>query len=138
NVEHPLSLTKISMTWDDPEVTLVSGSTGSATGGLDWIARVIEHERGAVGSRVLPARVQFGDAARLPNADSAASVVVTDPPYFDEISYADLSDYFYVWLKRGLGDVYLELFATPLTPQAEEATALKHRHGGSADKAEHP
>jgi putative DNA methylase len=136
NVEHPFSLAKISMTWDYPEVNLFSESTGSAAGGLDWIARVIEHERGGTGLRALPATIQYGDAAQLPNGNGAASIVVTDPPYFDEISYADLSDYFYIWLKRGLGDVYPELFATPLTPKAEEATALKHRHGGSTEKAE--
>src|SRR5438128_5774860 len=54
NVEHPFSLAKISMTWDYPEVNPFSDSTGSATGGLDWIARVVEHESG---SAVLPAIV---------------------------------------------------------------------------------
>lgn len=64
NVEHPFSLAKISMTWDYPEVNPFSQSTGSAAGGLDWIARVVEHERGTA-ETPLSAIVQCGDAAHL-------------------------------------------------------------------------
>ena len=71
----------------------------------------------------------------MPFADSTADVVCTDPPYFNSIAYADLSDFFYIWLKRGLGDVFPEAFTTPLTPKSDEATALKHRHDGDAEKA---
>lgn len=68
--------------------------------------------------------------------EATCDVVVTDPPYFDAIAYGDLSDFFYVWLKRGLGDVIPEALVTPLTPKADEATALKHRHQGDAVKAD--
>ena len=61
--------------------------------------------------------------------------VVTDPPYYDAIAYADLSDFFYVWQKQILSDIFPEIFATPLSPKAEECTALKHRHQGNYDKA---
>jgi len=60
---------------------------------------------------------------------------VTDPPYFDEIAYADLSDFFYIWLKRFLGEASPAVFATPLTPKADEATALRHRSGGDSRRA---
>ena len=62
-------------------------------------------------------------------------IVSTDPPYYDNIGYADLSDFFYVWLRRSLGDVYPQLFATLLTPKAEELIASPYRHNGSKQKA---
>jgi adenine-specific DNA methylase len=62
--------------------------------------------------------------------------VVTDPPYYDAIAYADLSDFFYVWLKRNLSSIYPLNFATPLTPKAEECTALKHHHNNDKDQAQ--
>lgn len=54
----------------------------------------------------------------------------TDPPYYDNIGYADLSDFFYVWLRRSLGDVYPDIFSTMLVPKADELIASSHRHGG--------
>ena len=61
--------------------------------------------------------------------------VVTDPPYYDAIAYAEISDFFYVWMKRTLRDVYPINFATPQTPKAEECTALKHHHHNSEEEA---
>ena len=61
--------------------------------------------------------------------------VVTDPPYYDAIAYADLSDFFYVWQKQIIGDLFPTTYATPLTPKTDECTALKHRHNGNYDKA---
>ncbi len=72
----------------------------------------------------------------MPLGAGTADIVVTDPPYFDAIAYSDLSDFFYVWLKRSLGDIVPEILATPLTPKTDEATALKHRHGGDSEKAD--
>ena len=131
-VEHPFGRQAIPMTWDYPEVNPFSDSTGGAEGGLDWMKRVILHESDAS----LPAKITRGDGATLSLEDGTADVVVTDPPYFDAIAYGDLSDYFYIWLKRGLGDVTPEALLTPLTPKADEATALKHRHGGDGEKAD--
>jgi len=62
--------------------------------------------------------------------------VATDPPYYDNIGYADLSDYFYVWLRRSMGRFYPDLTATVLTPKAEELVATPYRFGGSKAKAE--
>jgi putative DNA methylase len=60
---------------------------------------------------------------------------ITDPPYYDAIAYADLSDFFYVWLKKTLGDLYPMNFATPQTPKTEECTALKHHHSDNKEEA---
>ena len=61
--------------------------------------------------------------------------MVTDPPYYDAIAYADISDFFYVWLKRTLNDTYPLNFSTPQTPKSEECTALKHHHNNSEQEA---
>jgi adenine-specific DNA methylase len=147
-LEHPFGMPIINFSQDYPEANVFSESTGGALGQIDWIQRVIEHEsvastdsiRQVIEREAVPAGVQaplsqvfLGDGAKLPLADRTVDDVITDPPYFDAISYADLSDYFYVWLKRAVGDVFPDAFATPLTPKAEEATALKHRHNGDAE-----
>jgi len=119
------------MTWDYPEANPFSESTGGAEGQFEWMKRVVLHEAGTSQS----ATVTRGDGAALPG-DICCDVVVTDPPYFDAIAYGDLSDYFYVWLKRGLADVIPDILLTPLTPKSDEATALKHRHQGDAEKAD--
>ena len=63
------------------------------------------------------------------------TAVVTDPPYYDAIAYADISDFYYVWLKRTLDGVFPLIFATPQTPKADECTALKHHHNNSEQEA---
>ena len=131
-LEHPFGRQAIPMTWDYPEANPFSESTGGAEGGIDWILRVIARES----STTIPSEVSVGDACHLHIQDGQTDVVVTDPPYFDAIAYGDLSDYFYVWLKRGLGCLLPEALVTPLTPKSDEATALKHRHGGDSESAD--
>ena len=114
------------MTWDYPEANPFSEATGGAEGGIDWILRVIEHESGKSNVLPLPARVFHGDGAGLPLSNATVDAVVTDPPYFDAVAYADLSDFFYIWLKAGdLATSSRKRFATPQTPKAEEAVAHK-------------
>lgn len=67
--------------------------------------------------------VRNGDAADLPLADGSVHAVVMDPPYYDNVQYAELSDFFYVWLKRTAGHLYPEFFDTELTDKASEAVA---------------
>jgi putative DNA methylase len=74
--------------------------------------------------------VVHGTATALPWPDNFFDAVLTDPPYYDNVPYSDLSDFFYVWLKRTIGDLYLELFATPLTPKFEEMVADASKAGG--------
>ncbi len=147
-LQHPFGMPIINFSQDYPEANIFSGSTGGAKGQIDWIQMVIEHEayastesiQAVIERESLPCgvagyqpRVFHGDAANLPLPAGSVDDVVTDPPYFDAISYADLSDYFYVWLKRAVGDIFPDVFSTPLTPKAEEATALRHRHNGDEE-----
>jgi len=69
---------------------------------------------------LFPATVQQGTATKLPYDDSFFDYIITDPPYYDQIPYSDLSDFFYVWLKRTIGPLYPSLFTTPLTPKGFE------------------
>lgn len=122
----------IPMVFDFPESNPFCDSTGSLLNQLDWIIRYIESES------------SYPFNTKLQNASSGEkeqfkakylTAVVTDPPYYDAIAYADLSDFFYVWLKRTLGDIYPLNFATPQTPKSEECTALKHHHNDNKDEA---
>jgi len=123
----------IPMTWDYCEGNILSESTGSAIGQLEWIISYINHEM-SNSSTIYPASVLLGDASSTDLASNSADIVVTDPPYFDAIAYADLSDFFYIWLKRVLSNLLPETFATPQTPKTEEAVAHKHRHHGNRKK----
>jgi putative DNA methylase len=79
--------------------------------------------------------VERGSATGLPYADDFFDAVITDPPYYDNVSYSNLSDFFYVWLKRTIGDLYPEHFAATGTPKKNEAIAAFYRHEGDKDKA---
>ena len=81
------------------------------------------------------ASVTRGSASSLPWPDGFFDAVITDPPYYDNVPYADLSDFFYVWLKRTIGHLYLEHFASGGTPKRNEAVADAVRHNGDRDKA---
>ncbi len=81
------------------------------------------------------ANVRRGSALALPYESMTFDAVVTDPPYYDNVSYANLSDFFYVWLRRSIGNLYPEHFATGLTPKKSEAVAEASRLGGSKAKA---
>jgi adenine-specific DNA methylase len=123
----------ISMVFDYVESNLFCDSSGSASNQIDWIIRYIESESKFPFAVTLN-NASSGDKSQFP--DKYLTAVVTDPPYYDAIAYADLSDFFYVWLKRSLNDVYPLNFATPQTPKSEECTALKHHHSDDKDKAE--
>jgi adenine-specific DNA methylase len=76
------------------------------------------------------ARVTHASATRLPYPDGFFDAVLTDPPYYDNVPYSYLSDFFYVWLKRSIGQLHPDLFTTPLTPKAGEIVAYAHGEGG--------
>jgi len=77
----------------------------------------------------IPTVIQ-ASATELPYPDNYFDAVFTDPPYYDNVPYSYLSDFFYVWLKRSFGDLYPELFSTPLTPKSKEIVAYSHQEGG--------
>ena len=133
---HPFTKQAIPIVWDYGEPNPFNEATGGSLSQLDWILRVIEHESKSADVSSQHATVHCVDGARLCLTKNTADIVVTDPPYFDSIAYADLSDFFYVWLKRGLDIITPEILATPLTPKTEEATAFKHRHGGNEQMAD--
>ncbi len=122
-IANTFSRQSIPMIWDYPEVNPFSGSTGDWSGALDWSTRVIEHVSKASNA---PATVHQGTATRQSYADNSFDAVITDPPYYDAVPYADMSDFFYVWLKRSVGFLYQEQFRTPLTPKSAEITHLAH------------
>jgi putative DNA methylase len=118
----------IPMVWDYAESCAIGDSAGSFLNAVDQGRRVLDE---------LPAKArgiaQQSDAAV--QTVSSNKVVSTDPPYYDNIGYADLSDFFYVWLRRSLRPVFPDLFATLAVPKAEELVATPYRHG-SKEKAE--
>lgn len=132
NIQSPFARQAIAITFDYPESNMFSGSTGSAHNQLEWILRYIESEKDSPFITTLQ-NASSGDKEQFD--PKYLTAVVTDPPYYDAIAYADLSDFFYVWLKRTLGNVYPFNFATPQTPKSEECTALKHHHNDNKDEA---
>jgi len=132
-LETPFDGARLPMKWDYPEANPFSDVTGGFANQLDWIVAYLQRDCRSRGDSLN----LLGDSAHLPLSKAQVAAVVTDPPYFDEVAYADLSDFFYVWLKRGLADVIPDVLTTPQTPKADEATALKHRFGGSAEAADH-
>ncbi len=117
----------IPMVWDYCETNTLGDATGSIDSGVGQVAKAVEVLiPGADG------KAAQGDAQSVA---VHARVVSTDPPYYDNIGYADLSDFFYVWLRRSLRPVFPDLFATLAVPKAEELVATPYRHG-SKEKAE--
>ncbi|MDW8300076.1 MAG: DUF1156 domain-containing protein [Anaerolineae bacterium] len=116
------------MVWDYLEANLFSEAGGSIHTAVQYVAEVVE--RLGVGRE----GKAYQQDARTINYDQYL-VISTDPPYYDNIGYADLSDFFYVWLRPMLRDVYPDLFSTRLVPKEAELIAAPHRHGGNRDAA---
>jgi putative DNA methylase len=118
------------MTWDFAEANVFGPSSGSLEILVEWIAKVVERLPGSAEAEV--AQLDATSTVR-PTHDA---LVCTDPPYYDNIGYADLSDFFYVWLRRALRGVHPEVFATMLTPKVEELIASPYRFEGSRAAAD--
>lgn len=118
----------IPMAWDYAEGNPFSNSSGCFDNMLEWVVKC---------TALLPAFIN-GEARQF-DAQSDCHLrnvmVSTDPPYYDNIAYADLSDYFYIWMRRSLKNIYPDLFHTMLVPKAEELIATPYRHDGSPSKA---
>jgi putative DNA methylase len=115
----------LQMTWDFAETNPFSTAGGTLATNLSYLEKAIlgMPARGNGNAKQLDAATQFL---------SADKIVSTDPPYFDNVPYADLSDFFYVWLRRSLKPILPQLFATLAVPKAAELVAFAHRHDGKA------
>ena len=110
------------MVWDYADINPFAGAGGDLLGVVEGIEKTL---------RNAPAPIVCGSAQADATSQNMSSdrLVSTDPPYYDNIGYADLSDFFYVWLRRSLKPVFPELFATLAVPKAEELVATPYRHG---------
>lgn len=117
------------MVWDFAEANPFSNSSGNFLGGVKFLTKVL--------SRLNPNAIGKSKQIDVSKSimDLNKPLIITDPPYYDNIGYADLSDYFYVWIREVLGDIYPELFNTILTPKSNEIIATPFRFGGSRKKA---
>jgi len=128
--EGTFSRQALGMIWDYSETSPFSGSSGDLKEAITQVAKVIRH-CAATGEPAVVVRQSATD----PVEGGPFDAVITDPPYYDNISYADLSDFFYPWLQRSVGHLYPEHLAGPRTPWRKEATAVPYRHHGDRDAA---
>ena len=118
----------IPMTWDFAELNTLLEGTGSFLGAVAWTAESTDCLAPKGCAR---GTGYFADA--VTQVLSIDRVISTDPPYFDNIGYADLSDFFYVWLRRSLRSVVPRLFSTMGVPKTGELVATPYRHGNKAE-----
>jgi putative DNA methylase len=119
----------IQMTWDYAEANPFCGQAASWESQLNAFILSLANLVTSDGS---PASIRLGSAASLPDDWGCAfDAVITDPPYYDSVTYADLTDYFYPWHKRVIGDDYPEAFVTEVTPKDEELVQEAIYHGGT-------
>ena len=128
NVQQVFARQAIAMTWDFIEGNPLSNSTGNFIGQIEYLTNSL------VSFPYLRQGYVFHNAAQYQKL-STTKIISTDPPYYDNIGYADLSDFFYVWLRRSLRSVFPTLYGTMSVPKAEELVATPYRHGGK-DAAE--
>jgi hypothetical protein len=112
------------MVWDFSEVNVLSESTGGFLGAVGWVSQVCEKNALNLAS----GHVACANASNHPLPDDSARVFFTDPPYYYSVQYADLSDFFYIWLRRMLSGTYPDIFKTKLTPKDDEIIVQSPGH----------
>ena len=125
NIGHLFTKQAIPITWDFAESSPLSGGL-SFDSVAEGTARTIEVLGGYSAGQA------FQHDCSSPLVQEFQPVISTDPPYYDNVPYADLSDFFYIWLRRSLSSFFPELFATVAVPKGEELVATSYRHGGKA------
>jgi putative DNA methylase len=118
----------IPMVWDYAEVNSFSSSSGNFYDNIEWVAKATESINFPDNHISYSSTAIQKDATNLLSNDQI--VISTDPPYYDNIGYADLSDFFYVWMRKSLQNVYPDIFGTMLVPKEPELIASPYRHGG--------
>ncbi len=126
-IEGVYSKQAVAMVWDYVESNPIGSKTASWFGAVRWGTEAIRKN-----SFANPATVALGSATNLTARFPALDAVITDPPYYDSVPYSDISDFFYVWLRRTLGGVVPDAFSGPLTPKRREIIQHNPRHGGEA------
>lgn len=117
SVRSTFSRQAISIIWAYFESNPFNGATGGWENAIEWICKVINN---CIPISTEPARIILGDASQMPFSDESFDLVVTDPPYYNSVPYATISDFFYVWLKRSLSYYYPDIFFNDLTPKDRE------------------
>ena len=123
-IGHTFGRQAIPMTWDFAECNPFSSSTGNWMAMVNWIAKALNHLPAAEARSVV---VQRDSRALLHESEGVG--LSTDPPYYDNVPYADISDFFYVWLRRNAGEIWPDECSTLVTPKAEELVANRVRAG---------
>ena len=116
----------LSMVWDYFESNPFSNSTGDWKNSIDYNLKVVEHCSFCWN----PANVQQCSATKLLFQDNYYDIIITDPPYYDNVPYSYISDFFYVLFKRSLGHIFPELYSTPLAPKKNEIVTYSNKPGG--------
>lgn len=124
-LNHTYGRQALGIIWDFAEVCPLARGSGNFEGAYSWVAGVCD---GISESQLAPGHVEKASATEHPLPDDSVSAFVTDPPYYDAVPYADLSDFFYVWFKRSLANVHAELFTDELTPKQQEVVQLAERN----------
>jgi len=137
-IGHTYTRFALPMAWDFVELPLSNDVGGAYSAQLRWAVRYIKHALLAAGGSETRFLAESGLLGMLCQSatdpfDGPVDVVVTDPPYYDAIPYADLSDLFYIWLRRTMGDRYPEVFAASLTAKADELVQ-QHKNGATGRK----
>lgn len=127
-IAHTFGRQAIPMSWDYAESNPFSESTGCFMNCVEWIYKFMTMHQAVTQSQARQFDAQSDCGLRQ-------VVISSDPPYYDNIGYADLSDYFYVWLRRSLKDVYPKIFRTVQVPKDEELIASPYRHQNDKDRA---
>jgi putative DNA methylase len=131
-VMHVFGRQSLQMVWSFAETNPFSGSGGNFDSNHGFVVKALAG---------VPTQGLVGQASQADAVSSIAAreqlVVSTDPPYYDNIGYSDLSDFFYVWLRRSLRKIYPRILGTVLTPKVEELIASPYRHEGSRERAQH-
>ena len=127
-IEHTFGRQAIPMVWEFAEANPFSNSSGCFDNMAAWVYECVQS--------FSPEKIGLAEQHNAQTDCGMRNVLIsTDPPYYDLVGFADLSDYFYVWMRNSLLHTYPNLFSTVLAPKAEELLATPYRHGGDTEKA---